>query len=179
MLIIRPRKRNSKRDSIIVITSSLLMIGFSYYIMVVLLNAGMDMFCLISGLIIVMIVMSMAVMVPQNFVIDEDAEMVGLKINNTWSSSIRMESIKEVVYESDVDGRKSLSILGKNTTGSGVGISSPNFKEEDLKSVFERLSSLSQTYGFEVKEKYSSEDFPVISAESVKSNPEDVPYRVK
>ena len=179
MLVIRPRKRNNTRDSIIIITTSLLMIGFSYYILVVLLNAGMDMFCLISGLIIVMFVMSMAMMVPQNFVMDEDAEMVGLKINNTWASSIPMRSIKDVVYEVDADGRMSLSVFGDKASISGVSISSPNFKEEDIKSAFERLSSLSQTYGFEVKERYSSEDSPTVSAEPVESITEEEPYRVK
>ena len=105
------------------------------------------------------------------------------------------ENIMKVIYEVNTKGSSSLIVIGSLYRGSGISISSYNFSEKDIRSAFERLSALSEKYGFNVEERYESEtsslSSPVessvssdagtteISEDEVLSSEDLTPYKVK
>jgi hypothetical protein len=160
-------------------------------------EAPLKVFCTISGVVSFILFLGIIILTSHKFVIDEDEEIVKFCIEDTCKNTIKMKDIKKVTYEVNRKGIKSVNIMVKNDPDEmkSIFISTYDFSDKDIRSAFERLSSLSEKYGFKVEERYESEASSLapstessipsdmgtieISEDEILSSEDLTPYRVK
>ena len=158
MLEIHSKDNDHKKQVSIVIIFSVIMEAILYAIMS-FFEGSLAVFCMVSGLILFMVFLGIIMSGPRKFIIDEDEEVVKLCLQDSCISTIKMNDIKEALYKVTLEGTKSVDIVVKHDPNNvrGISISTPDFSDKDIRSAFERLSALSEKYGFDVEERYESE----------------------
>ena len=155
MFEIHSKKRDRKKDVLYLIVI-IVVFEILIYFITVFFEAPMEVFYALTSLILVFAFAISVTMLPQRLIINEEKEIVSLCFKKLCISTLYMRNIYKIIYEVDINGKSSLLVFGAPYTTDMV-ISTPDFSERDIRSAFERLSDLSEKYGFDVEERYESE----------------------
>ena len=158
MFEIHPHRRNVKKDMMQFIAVILGMEALLYLILVkfnAIVGGDIAFYLMSAVLMMVLIPVGVLGVLPQKFVIDSEAGEVRYCFKEKCLTNFKMSEIKEIEYGVGRKGHVFLNIYRK---AEGImSLSDWNFEETDIRSAFEKLSALSEKYGFDVKETYQSD----------------------